>query len=77
MQTLLSSPTNHFHSDVKFAPDGGLEAARFLIQSQNVPDAAAEEDFVSQLRNVVKRYPHLNPTVFHPYFIFFDQVRNL
>lgn len=61
--------------DVKFNEDETqIVASRFLIQAVNVSDTNHEKDMVKILRKVCDESP-LNVSVFHPYFVFFDQVR--
>ncbi|XP_037031767.1 patched domain-containing protein 3 isoform X2 [Bradysia coprophila] len=59
--------------DVKFNKNGTrIEASRFLIQAVNITDTNHEKDMVRDLRQIC-RDSSLNITVFHPYFVFFDQ----
>lgn len=68
-------PSNPFSLDVKFNEDETqIVASRFLIQAVNVSDTNHEKDMVKILRKVCEESP-LNVSVFHPYFVFFDQVR--
>ncbi|KAF4520468.1 hypothetical protein B566_EDAN004719 [Ephemera danica] len=68
----LSSP-NPFSLDIKFNDNGEhIIASRFLIQAVNITDALHEQAMVTDLRRICKESP-LNATVFHPYFVFFDQ----
>jgi patched domain-containing protein len=70
----LSSP-NPFSLDIKFDDSGKhIIASRFLIQAVNITDANHEKDMVTDLRRIC-RESNLNATVFHPYFVFFDQVK--
>lgn len=48
-------------------------ASRFLIQAINISGTNHEKEMVKALRQVVSESP-LNASVFHPYFVFFDQV---
>ncbi|KXJ68711.1 hypothetical protein RP20_CCG002034 [Aedes albopictus] len=66
-------PANPFSLDVKFSDDGKrIEASRFMIQAVNITDTNHEKVMVKDLRAICKASP-LNATVFHPYFVFFDQ----
>lgn len=66
---------NPFSLDVKFNEDGtGIEASRLMIQAVNISDGNMEKDMVRELRRIAHESP-LNVSVFHPYFVFFDQVR--
>lgn len=67
-------PANPFSLDVKFNEDGDkIVASRFLIQAVNISGTNHEKEMVKVLRDVVAQSP-LNASVFHPYFVFFDQV---
>lgn len=65
---------------MKFNEAGNqILASRFLIQAINISGTNHEKEMVKALREVVAQSP-LNASVFHPYFVFFDQViysRNL
>ncbi|XP_071446511.1 patched domain-containing protein 3-like isoform X1 [Hetaerina americana] len=64
---------NPFSLDVKFNDDGSrIIASRFLIQAVNITDSNHEKEMVRALRQIA-REASLNVTVFHPYFVFFDQ----
>ncbi|OWR54203.1 Ptc-related protein [Danaus plexippus plexippus] len=64
---------NPFSLDVKFNKEGDqILASRFLIQAINISGTNHEKEMVKALREVVAQSP-LNATVFHPYFVFFDQ----
>ncbi|GAB0088915.1 patched domain-containing protein 3 [Sergentomyia squamirostris] len=64
---------NPFSLDVKFNEDGTkIIASRFLIQAVNITDTNHEKVMVKDLRQICKK-SELNATVFHPYFVFFDQ----
>lgn len=66
-------PANPFSLDVKFSADGKrIEASRFMIQAVNITDTNHEKIMVQDLRAICKQ-SSLNATVFHPYFVFFDQ----
>jgi hypothetical protein len=59
--------------DVKFNEDETrIIASRFLIQAINISDTNHEKQMVRDLRDICKNAP-LNVTIFHPYFVFFDQ----
>lgn len=47
-------------------------ASRFLVQALNITDTNHEKRMVKDLRALVTQSP-LNATIFHPYFVFFDQ----
>ncbi|KAL1137711.1 hypothetical protein AAG570_009407 [Ranatra chinensis] len=64
---------NPFSLDVKFSNDGSqIIASRFMIQAVNISDGNMEKDMVRDLRRI-SRESSLNVSVFHPYFVFFDQ----
>lgn len=47
-------------------------ASRILIQAVNITDTNHEKVMVRDLRRLVREAP-LNASIFHPYFVFFDQ----
>lgn len=49
-----------------------IEASRFLIQAINISDTNHEKQMVKDLRAICRDAP-INITIFHPYFVFFDQ----
>lgn len=66
-------PINTNTLDVKFDDaNEKIIASRFLIQAVNVSGTNQEKDMVKELRDICKASP-LNASVFHPYFVFFDQ----
>ncbi|XP_037941334.1 patched domain-containing protein 3-like [Teleopsis dalmanni] len=66
-------PGNPFSLDVKFNEnDTRIIASRFLIQAVNITDTNHEKEMVRDLRKICKDSP-LNASIFHPYFVFFDQ----
>ncbi|XP_055372503.1 patched domain-containing protein 3 [Condylostylus longicornis] len=66
-------PANPFSLDVNFTDDGTkIRASRFLIQAVNISDTNHEKEMVKDLRALCSK-SHLNVSVFHPYFVFFDQ----
>lgn len=66
-------PANPFSLDVKFNENGTkIEASRFLIQAINISGTNHEKAMVRDLREICKNAP-INITIFHPYFVFFDQ----
>lgn len=66
-------PGNPFSLDVAFnANETRIEASRFLIQAINITDTNHEKQMVKDLRDICKDSP-INITIFHPYFVFFDQ----
>ncbi|KAE8743815.1 hypothetical protein FOCC_FOCC009525 [Frankliniella occidentalis] len=73
LKELWLFPANPFSLDVKFNDAGNrIIASRFLIQAVNVTDTNQEKDMVIALRKICHESP-LNASVFHPYFVFFDQ----
>lgn len=73
MQLWLFKP-NPFSLDVKFNEEGTkIVASRLMIQAVNISDGNMEKDMVRELRRIAHESP-FNVTVFHPYFVFFDQV---
>lgn len=65
--------SNPFSLDVKFNDNGTkILASRMLIQAVNITDTNHEKVMVQDLRQICKDSP-LNVSVFHPYFVFFDQ----
>lgn len=67
------SPTSSYSLDVKFdQTEEHIIASRFLIQAVNVSGTNQEKDMVKELRRICDQSP-LNASVFHPYFVFFDQ----
>jgi hypothetical protein len=47
-----------------------------MIQAVNISDGNMEKDMVRELRKIAHDSP-LNVSVFHPYFVFFDQVTTI
>ncbi|CAB3255396.1 unnamed protein product [Arctia plantaginis] len=73
LKELWLFPANPFSLDVKFNEAGNrIIASRFLIQAVNISGTNHEKEMVRALRKVVAESP-LNASVFHPYFVFFDQ----
>ncbi|XP_045785831.1 patched domain-containing protein 3 [Maniola jurtina] len=73
LKELWLFPANPFSLDVKFNEAGNqILASRFLIQAINISGTNHEKEMVRALREVVAQSP-LNASVFHPYFVFFDQ----
>ncbi|XP_054003081.1 patched domain-containing protein 3 isoform X1 [Hylaeus anthracinus] len=67
------SPKTSFSLDVKFdEAEEHIVASRFMIQAVNVSGTNQEKDMVKELRRICADSP-LNASVFHPYFVFFDQ----
>lgn len=65
--------SNAYSLDVKFNEEGTrIIASRFLIQALNITDTNHEKVMVADLRKLVHDSP-LNASIFHPYFVFFDQ----
>lgn len=76
LQLWLFKP-NPFSLDVKFNEEGTkIIASRFMIQAVNIIDGNMEKDMVRDLRRICDE-SHLNVSVFHPYFVFFDQVTRM
>lgn len=66
-------PGNPFSLDVRFnEEETQIIASRFLIQAVNITDTNHEKEMVRDLRKICKDSP-LNASIFHPYFVFFDQ----
>ncbi|XP_043461962.1 patched domain-containing protein 3 isoform X1 [Leptopilina heterotoma] len=66
-------PSSPFSLDVKFDDTGKrIIGSRFLIQAVNVSGTNQEKEMVRDLRKICHDSP-LNASVFHPYFVFFDQ----
>ncbi|XP_026677786.1 patched domain-containing protein 1-like [Diaphorina citri] len=64
---------NPFSLDIKFNDDGTkIIASRFMIQAVNITDGNMEKEMVKELRRIAHE-SSLNVSVFHPYFVFFDQ----
>lgn len=64
---------NSYALDVKFNDDGTkIIASRFLVQALNITDTNHEKRMVKDLRQLVSD-SKLNASIFHPYFVFFDQ----
>ncbi|KAG7207898.1 hypothetical protein KM043_009492 [Ampulex compressa] len=73
LKDLWLFPTSTFSLDVKFDDTGErIVASRFLVQAVNVSGTNQEKDMVKELRRICEASP-LNVSVFHPYFVFFDQ----
>lgn len=73
LKELWLFPSSSFSLDVKFdEADENIVASRFLIQAVNVSGTNQEKDMVKELRHICDTSP-LNASVFHPYFVYFDQ----
>ncbi|KAL3267815.1 hypothetical protein HHI36_006947 [Cryptolaemus montrouzieri] len=73
LRELWLPPTSAFSLDVKFDDSGeNILAMRFLVQAVNISGTEHEKEMVGALRRIVKE-SSLNATIFHPYFVFFDQ----
>lgn len=73
LKELWLFPANPFSLDVDFNKEGDkIVASRFLIQAVNISGTNHEKEMVQALRKIVANSP-LNASVFHPYFVFFDQ----
>ncbi|KAF5303490.1 hypothetical protein FQA39_LY09953 [Lamprigera yunnana] len=66
-------PSSPYSLDVKFNKEGNkITAMRFMVQAVNISGTEHEKEMVQTLRKICTDSP-LNVSVFHPYFIFFDQ----
>ncbi|XP_025835862.1 patched domain-containing protein 3 [Agrilus planipennis] len=66
-------PSSSFSLDVKFNEVGDkIIAMRFLIQAVNISGTEHERQMVGDLRKI-SRESNFNVSVFHPYFVYFDQ----
>lgn len=73
LKELWLPPTSPFSLDVKFDDSGeNIIAMRFLVQAVNISGTEHEKEMVRALRKICQESP-LNATIFHPYFVFFDQ----
>ncbi|KAL0122168.1 hypothetical protein PUN28_007128 [Cardiocondyla obscurior] len=73
LKEYLASTTRPFFLDVKFdSTDEKIIASRFMLQAVNVSGSNQEKEMVKELREICAASP-LNASVFHPYFVFFDQ----
>ncbi|XP_060529201.1 patched domain-containing protein 3 [Cylas formicarius] len=74
LKELWLAESSAFSLDVKFDEKNENEiiAMRFLIQVVNISGTEHEKEMVRALRKISHDSP-LNVTVFHPYFVFFDQ----
>ncbi|XP_041977331.1 patched domain-containing protein 3 isoform X2 [Aricia agestis] len=73
LKELWLFPANPFSLDVRFNEKGDqILASRFLVQAINISGTNHEKEMVKALRELVAESP-LNASVFHPYFVFFDQ----
>ena len=75
LQIYLGAGHTHYNADMVFSNGSHpqIVGARFLIQGAKIHDAVEEKLFVEELRAVCTASKY-NVTVFHPYFIYFDQV---
>ncbi|CAL8113391.1 unnamed protein product [Orchesella dallaii] len=66
--------SSFYYDDIKFNENNTkIVASRFVIQSVNISDSNKERDMADTLRAIAKNQTGLNVTVFHPFFVFFDQ----
>ena len=73
LKKTLLVPNSVTSLDVKFDKKGEhIIASRFLIQAVNISGTNQEKEMVKELRRICAESP-LNASVFHPYFVFFDQ----
>ena len=70
MLELRASLTYHYCVQ---ACEKHIVGSRFVLQGYNIRNANDEAGVVTQLRDICAQSPY-NVTVFHPYFIYFDQV---
>ncbi|KAF2366096.1 Protein patched/dispatched [Trinorchestia longiramus] len=69
----LSGSANLYALDVAFNEDETrIVASRFIVQAYQVTDAVKDRQLMEDLRRMAEN-SKLNVTVFHPFFIFFDQ----
>ncbi|XP_065559917.1 patched domain-containing protein 3-like [Artemia franciscana] len=69
----LTGSNNEFALDVAFTENGGgIKGSRFLIQTVDLAGSNDEKDMVAELRRFCAE-SNLNATIYHPYFVFFDQ----
>lgn len=74
MQYFLAGSGNLHRLDVKFSADKKhIVASRFLVQAVDVLDAVSDRRLLQDLRDIADESP-FNITVFHPYYMLFDQV---
>ena len=77
-EKFISEIHNYFRGkpikDIDFSEDGKhIVGTRFMIQGTNIKDANQEKAFVEELRAVCEATTY-DVYVFHPLFIYFDQV---
>lgn len=73
LKELWLTPTSPFGLDVKFDEKGeNIIGMRYLIQAVNISGTEHEKEMVRAIRKICADST-LNATVFHPYFVFFDQ----
>lgn len=73
LKELWLYPTSPFSLDVQLNEAGDkIKAMRFMIQAVNISGTEHEKEMVQAIRRICHESP-LNVSVFHPYFIFFDQ----
>ncbi len=66
--------SSFYYDDIKFNDDRTkIIASRFIIQSVNITDSNKERDMAETLRAIARNQTGMNVTVFHPFFVFFDQ----
>lgn len=71
----LSGEDNIYNMDVKFNDDyTRISAARFIIQAHKIRNSIEDKNMMEGLRKIANESP-LNVTVYHPLFVFFDQVK--
>ena len=77
-EKFISEIHNYFRDrikDIDFSDDGKhIVGTRFMIQGTNIKDANQEKEFVEELRAVCEATSY-DVYVFHPLFIYFDQVK--
>ena len=74
-QYYLGGSGNNYALDLIFNEDETrIVATRFIVQAYKVMGAEEDRLLMQDMRRFAEESP-LNVTVFHPFFIFFDQVR--
>ena len=67
--------TESFKNDIVFNDNASeIIASRFIIQTKSIQNANEEKEMLIELRRIADQFKgQFNVTVFHQYFIFFDQ----
>lgn len=67
-------PSSVYYEDIRFNDNmTKIVAARFIVQTENISDSNTERDMAYYLRAIAKNQTEFNVTVYHPFFVFFDQ----